>query len=176
MIDRNEEKPEMSDQNPLVAPAEIIPPAAPGPPGTDGSTEDGTESIESPAKVMRIGSMVKQLLDEVRAAPLDERSRERMAEIYGTSVEALASALSPDLQAELRDLAPPFKDGEIPTEAELRVAQAQLVGWLEGLFHGIQATLFAQQLAARQQLEQMRGQLPPGARPDAQRDRPGTYL
>jgi hypothetical protein len=125
---------------------------------------------------MRIGSMVKQLLDEVRAAPLDERSRERMAEIYGTSVEALASALSPDLQAELRDLAPPFKDGEIPTEAELRVAQAQLVGWLEGLFHGIQATLFAQQLAARQQLEQMRGQLPPGARPDIPRDRPGTYL
>jgi hypothetical protein len=163
----------MSDQNPLVAPVEVIPPA---PPVVEGESADGTESIESPAKVMRIGSMVKQLLDEVRAAPLDERSRERMAEIYGTSVEALASALSPDLEAELRDLAPPFKDGEIPTEAELRVAQAQLVGWLEGLFHGIQATLFAQQLAARQQLEQMRGQLPPGASPGAQRDRPGTYL
>jgi hypothetical protein len=173
MIDRNEEEPAMSDENPFVAPAEVIPPS---PTGAAGGNEDGTESIESPAKVMRIGSMVKQLLDEVRAAPLDERSRERMAEIYGTSVEALASALSPDLQAELRDLAPPFKDGEIPTEAELRVAQAQLVGWLEGLFHGIQATLFAQQLAARQQLEQMRGQLPPGSRPDAPRDRPGTYL
>jgi hypothetical protein len=169
----DEEEPTMSDQNPLVERAELIPPPGEGP---DARTEDGSESVASPAKVMRIGSMVKQLLDEVRAAPLDERSRERMAEIYGTSVEALASALSPDLQAELRDLAPPFKDGEIPTEAELRVAQAQLVGWLEGLFHGIQATLFAQQLAARQQLEQMRGQLPPGPTPEGLRDRPGTYL
>src|SRR5262245_20907584 len=119
----------MSDPNPLVEHGELITPGPPEPvmPRSDGETE----SIESPAKVMRIGSMVKQLLDEVRAAPLDERSRERMAEIYTTSVEALAGALSPDLQAELRDLAPPFKDGEIPTEAELRVAQAQLVGWLE---------------------------------------------
>jgi hypothetical protein len=144
-------------------------------PGPDG---DDREAVESPAKVMRIGSMVKQLLDEVRAAPLDERSRERLAEIYGTSVEALAGALSPDLQAELRELAPPFADGEVPSESELRVAQAQLVGWLEGLFHGIQATLFAQQLAARQQLEQMRGQLMPGqpGPPEAGRDRPGTYL
>jgi hypothetical protein len=150
----------------------------PGEPGSARGPDDG-ESVESPAKVMRIGSMVKQLLDEVRAAPLDDRSRERMAEIYGTSVEALASALSPDLQSELRDLAPPFKDGEIPSDAELRVAQAQLVGWLEGLFHGIQATLFAQQLAARQQLEQMRGQLMPGQQgpgQEAPRERPGTYL
>ena len=147
--------------------------AAPGP-GPDGDRE----AVESPAKVMRIGSMVKQLLDEVRAAPLDERSRERLAEIYGTSVEALAGALSPDLHAELRELAPPFADGEVPSEAELRVAQGQLVGWLEGMFHGIQATLFAQQLAARQQLEQMRGQLMPGQQvpPEAGRDRPGTYL
>jgi proteasome activator-like protein len=152
---------------------------APGEPGSAGAPVEGGESVESPAKVMRIGSMVKQLLDEVRAAPLDDRSRERMAEIYGTSVEALASALSPDLQAELRDMAPPFKDGEIPSDAELRVAQAQLVGWLEGLFHGIQATLFAQQLAARQQLEQMRGQLMPGQPGPGQeppRERPGTYL
>jgi len=141
------------------------------------------ESIESPAKVMRVGSMVKQLLDEVRAAPLDEASRERMAEIYHTSVDMLADALSPDLQKELRELATPFDEGTVPTEAELRVAQAQLVGWLEGLFHGIQATLFAQQLAARQQLEQMRGQLMPGQvpgqpppGPDQMRERPGTYL
>jgi hypothetical protein len=130
---------------------------------------------------MRIGSMVKQLLDEVRAAPLDERSRERLAAIYQQSVDELASALSPDLQDELRSLATPFHEDSAPSDAELRIAQAQLVGWLEGLFHGIQATLFAQQLAARQQLEQMRGQLPPGVQnpmqpPQPGAERPGTYL
>jgi hypothetical protein len=141
-----------------------------------------TNSVTEPAKVMRIGSMVKQLLDEVRHAPLDQASRERLAEIYERSVAELSEALSPDLQEELRSLALPFDVDSVPTDAELRIAQAQLVGWLEGLFHGIQATLFAQQLAARQQLEQMR-QLPPGSmpqmRPDgqsAQPERPGTYL
>jgi hypothetical protein len=137
-----------------------------------------TETVSEPAKVMRIGSMVKQLLEEVRVAPLDERSRERLAEIYERSIVELSEALSPDLQDELRNLALPFRDGEIPSDAELRIAKAQLVGWLEGLFHGIQATLFAQQLAARQQLEQMR-QLPPGAMqggPQMPPDRPGTYL
>ncbi len=140
----------------------------------DGTGAAGAEAIEQPAKVMRIGSMVKQLLDEVRAAPLDEASRVRLAEIYDTSVAELAKALSPDLQDELRRLAPPFATDETPSDAELRVAQAQLVGWLEGLFHGIQATLFAQQLAARQQLEQLR-QLPPGTPPQPG-ERPGTYL
>ena len=143
--------------------------------------------MTSPAKVMRIGSMVKTLLEEVRAAPLDEPSRERLAEIYERSVAELSDALSPDLQHELKMLALPFREGVIPTEGEIRVAKAQLVGWLEGLFHGIQATLFAQQLAARQQLEQMR-QLPPGVRPEVAdvagvagqqfqppQDRPGTY-
>jgi len=133
------------------------------------------ESVEQPAKVMRIGSMIKQLLDEVRAAPLDDASRDRLAAIFETSVKELASALSPDLQDELHRLAPPFVGGTTPTEAELRVAQAQLVGWLEGLFHGIQATLFAQQMQARQQLEDMRRQLPPGQNADGT-DRPGTYL
>ena len=140
------------------------------------------DAVTSPAKVMRIGSMVKMLLEEVRAAPLDEPSRERLAEIYERSIVELSEALSPDLQHELKMLALPFRDGEIPTEGEIRVAKAQLVGWLEGLFHGIQATLFAQQLAARQQLEQMR-QLPPGVQPGGpgdpqmpQQERPGTYL
>ena len=144
------------------------------------------ETVTAPAKVMRIGSMVKQLLEEVRSSPLDEASRERVAEIYERSIVELTEALSPDLQHELRNLALPFKDGEIPSDGELRVAKAQLVGWLEGLFHGIQATLFAQQIAARQQLEQMR-QLPPGSlsgNPDGRipgdaidvGDRPGTYL
>jgi len=142
------------------------------------------ESITSPAKVMRIGSMVKALLEEVRVAPLDEPSRERLVEIYERSVVELSEALSPDLQEELRSLALPFNDGEIPSEGEIRVAKAQLVGWLEGLFHGIQATLFAQQIAARQQLEQMR-QLPGGPQlaggPAGQQQGPpeqgvGTYL
>ncbi len=141
-----------------------------------------TETVTMPAKVMRIGSMVKQLLEEVRSGSLDEPTRERLAEIYERSVVELADALSPDLQQELRNLALPFDDGEVPSEAELRVAKAQLVGWLEGLFHGIQATLFAQQITARQQLDQMR-QLPPGAMHEQDAapqhtvaDRPGTYL
>ena len=143
------------------------------------------DAVTSPAKVMRIGSMVKALLEEVRAAPLDEPSRERLAEIYERSVVELSEALSPDLQEELKTLALPFQDGVVPSEGEIRVAKAQLVGWLEGLFHGIQATLFAQQLAARQQLEQMR-QLPPGAAipPELRQalerqppeERTGTYL
>jgi Protein of unknown function (DUF2587) len=149
-----------------------------------GDAEQG-DAITSPAKVMRIGSMVKMLLEEVRAAPLDEPSRERLAEIYERSIAELSEALSADLQHELKMLALPFREGEIPSEGEIRVAKAQLVGWLEGLFHGIQATLFAQQLAARQQLEQIR-QLPAGVRPDVAgvagqqfqppQERPGTYL
>ncbi len=142
------------------------------------AAESATEPVTEPAKVMRIGSMVKQLLEEVRLAPLDEASRERLAEIYERSIVELSSALSPDLQEELHLLALPFKDDTTPSEGELRVAKAQLVGWLEGLFHGIQATLFAQQVVARQQLAQMR-QLPPGepgAQIPGEGERPGTYL
>jgi hypothetical protein len=137
------------------------------------SVED-TENVLAPAKVMRIGSMVKQLLEEVRGTPLDEKSRERLAEIYERSIVGISSALSPDLAQELHELALPFKDGEVPSESELRVAKAQLVGWLEGLFHGIQATLFAQQFAARQQLDQMR-QIPAPNMPTAERPG-GTYI
>ena len=130
--------------------------------GADG--EQRREAVEEPAKLMRIGSMIKQLLEEVRAADLDEAARVRLREIYETSLRELGSALSDDLREELDRVAIPFGDnGEVPSEAELRIAQAQLVGWLEGLFHGIQATLFAQQMAARAQLEDMRRQLPPGA-------------
>ncbi len=124
------------------------------------------EAIERPAKVMRIGSMIKQLLDEVRVAPLDEASRARLKEVFETSVRELAGTLSPELAAELDRMAPPF-GSDTPSESELRVAQAQLIGWLEGLFHGIQATLFAQQVAARGQLEEMRAErgLPRGGDP-----------
>jgi hypothetical protein len=147
------------------------------PDGAADGVEAERESVAEPAKVMRIGSMIKQLLDEVKAAPLDDRSRDRMKSIFEESVRELAQSLSPDLRDELERLAPPFVGDGAPSDAELRVAHAQLVGWLEGLFHGIQATLFAQQMQARAQLEEMRRQLPPGVRPDGNGDgRPGTYL
>jgi hypothetical protein len=153
---------------------ELIP-TEPGGPSADGDAaeEESTEFVSEPAKVMRVGSMIKQLLEEVRTTTLDEPSRVRLREIYDTSIRELGSALSPDLRDELERLAFPFVGEGTPTEIELRLAQAQLVGWLEGLFHGIQATLFAQQMAARQQLENMRGQLPQGGQPA---ERPGTYL
>ncbi|MFF0745072.1 bacterial proteasome activator family protein [Streptomyces sp. NPDC004111] len=122
-----------------------------------------TDMVEQPAKVMRIGSMIKQLLEEVRAAPLDEASRVRLKDIHASSVKELEDGLAPELVEELERLSLPFTEEAIPSEAELRIAQAQLVGWLEGLFHGIQTALFAQQMAARAQLEQMRRALPPGA-------------
>jgi len=144
--------------------------------GADGSVEPSKQQspadlIEQPAKVMRIGSMVKQLLEEVRAAPLDDASRLRLREVHSRSVAELSDGLAPELREELERLALPFTEDSVPSDAELRIAQAQLVGWLEGLFHGIQTALFAQQMAARVQLEQMRGRvaLPqgPGAQPAA---------
>jgi hypothetical protein len=142
-----------------------------GDPGADGEGEGAegerpvTEMVEQPAKVMRIGSMIRQLLEEVRAAPLDEKSRARLKEIHKSSIKELEDGLAPELVEELERLSLPFADDSLPSESELRVAQAQLVGWLEGLFHGIQTTLFAQQMAARAQLEQMRRALPPGLMP-----------
>ncbi len=134
--------------------------------------ERQTESVNEPAKVLRIGSMVKTLLDEVRSAPLDEKSRVRLREIYEQSIRDLSEVLSPDLVAELERMAPPFGN-DAPSDAELRIAQAQLVGWLEGLFHGIQATLMSQQMAARAQLEEMRQRGLPSA---GESGRTGAYL
>ena len=131
---------------------------------TDDDDDDGQglgSMVEQPAKVMRIGTMIKQLLEEVRAAPLDDASRERLRDIHRTSIHELEEGLAPELREELERLTLPFTEDSVPSDAELRIAQAQLVGWLEGLFHGIQTALFAQQMAARAQLEQMR-QLPPG--------------
>jgi hypothetical protein len=165
------------------------------PEGGDGEREDPTKLVEQPAKVMRIGSMIKQLLEEVRAAPLDEAGRQRLKEIHHRSIVELEDGLAPELKQELDRLTLPFTEHTIPSEAELRIAQAQLVGWLEGLFHGIQAALVAQQMAARLQLDQIRGgglrpALPPGqalpgipggpgrpGRPGEDADRhPGQYL
>lgn len=142
--------------------------------GADGSVEPSRQQspadlVEQPAKVMRIGSMVKQLLEEVRAAPLDDAARTRLREIHSSSIKELEAGLAPELHEELERLTLPFTDDTVPSDGELRIAQAQLVGWLEGLFHGIQTALFAQQMAARVQLEQMRGRpaLPPGTLSEA---------
>jgi hypothetical protein len=139
-----------------------------GQPAAETSTDEEdrsiTELVEQPAKVMRIGSMIRQLLEEVKSAPLDEASRVRLREIHQASIKELEQGLAPELVDELERLSLPFAD-ETPSDAELRIAQAQLVGWLEGLFHGIQTVIYAQQMAARAQLEQMRRALPPGSAP-----------
>jgi Protein of unknown function (DUF2587) len=122
-----------------------------------------TDMVEQPAKVMRIGSMIRQLLEEVRSAPLDEASRNRLKEIHRASIKELEEGLAPELVEELERLSLPFTEDATPSDAELRIAQAQLVGWLEGLFHGIQTAIYAQQMAARAQFEQIRRGLPPGA-------------
>ncbi len=168
----------MPDETPTTDPApealhpEVVEPAE-AEATAEADDEQHVESIEQPAKLLRIGSMVKQLLEEVRQAPLDEASRGRFREIYEQSIRELAEGLSPDLAAELDRVSIPF-DSDTPSDAELRIAHAQLVGWLEGLFHGIQATLVAQQVAARAQLDEMRQRSLTGG--DGNVGRPGTYL
>jgi len=152
----------------------------------DGAEESSiANQVEQPAKVMRIGSMIRQLLEEVKSAPLDEASRNRLKEIHKASVHELEEGLSPDLVEELERLTLPFSEDHTPSEGELRIAQAQLVGWLEGLFHGIQTAIYAQQMAARAQFEQMRRGLPAGQsgaeeqqdqRPPQPGDSGGMYL
>ena len=184
MTDQRDSAPEAAGQDQMPQGRVVVV----GPDGMaigEGSDQDRerplVEMVEQPAKVMRIGSMIRQLLEEVRAAPLDEQGRARLREIHERSVKELESGLAPELVEELDRLSLPFTEDQTPSEAELRIAQAQLVGWLEGLFHGIQTTLFAQQMAARAQLEQMRRALPPGITPQAEAgDQPrrgsGPYL
>jgi proteasome activator-like protein len=144
------------------APSVVIGPDGQAADGTDeGEDRSITDLVEQPAKVMRIGSMIRQLLEEVKSAPLDEASRVRLREIHQASIKELEQGLAPELVDELERLSLPFADAT-PSDSELRIAQAQLVGWLEGLFHGIQTVIYAQQMAARAQLEQMRRALPPG--------------
>jgi hypothetical protein len=153
-------------------PVGTLPMPSAGGPGEDGGIGG---MVEEPAKVMRIGTMIKQLLEEVRAAPLDEASRNRLRDIHAASIRELEEGLSPDLREELERITLPFSEGETPSDAELRIAQAQLVGWLEGVFHGIQTALFAQQMAARAQLEEIRRKALPGGQSSAQQPdfRPG---
>ncbi|MDQ3155527.1 MAG: bacterial proteasome activator family protein [Actinomycetota bacterium] len=145
----------MSEQDSNV----IGPDGAPVP--AKGKESALTDLVEQPAKVMRIGGMIRQLLEEVKAAPLDEASRSRLREIYDQSITELEDGLAPELVEELERLSLPF-DTATPSESELRIAQAQLVGWLEGLFHGIQAALYAQQVAAQSQFQNIRLALPGG--------------
>jgi hypothetical protein len=144
-----------------------------GPADADETGQDPAAQVGQPAKVMRIGTMIKQLLEEVRSAPLDEAARARLAEVHERSLHELEDGLSPDLVEELHRITLPFSDDATPSDAELRIAQAQLVGWLEGLFHGLQTALVAQQMAAQAQLSQMRRALPGGHAPDAE-DAPGA--
>ena len=170
-----------TDSEPPAETPEVL---APEVVGVTGAADDEiNETIDHPAKVMRIGTMLKQLLAEVRSTDLDEASRQRLREIYETSVSEVGSALSPDLREELTRLASPFEQVEPPSAMELQIAKAQLVGWLEGLIQGMKAMLLAQQMSAHQQLQSMRGELPPGVDP-YQRAQPapdagsrhGTYL
>jgi len=164
------QQPEDQDPRVVIIDPQGQPTALPAP-GAE-AEEDGeqvTDLVEEPAKVMRIGSMIRMLLEEVKAAPVDEAGRNRLASVLKTSISELKDGLAPELGDELDRLIDPFSD-QTPSESELRIAQAQLVGWLEGLFHGIQTAIYAQQMAARAQLEQMRRALPPGAMPDLRQD------
>ena len=169
-LDAGRGLPEENDDGAGTLPARSTRPGKPGKPASL------TELVDEPAKVMRIGTMLKQLLEEVRSAPLDDAGRTRLAEIHARSVRELEDGLAPELVDELHRINLPFTENSVPTDAELRVAQAQLVGWLEGLFHGIQATLFAQQMEARQQLEELQRRSLPAASEDVGRPRTGTYL
>ncbi|MDP9399057.1 MAG: bacterial proteasome activator family protein [Actinomycetota bacterium] len=156
----HQSQPDQVDPRVVVVDPDGHPTAGRGPSGAEAGIQVG---VEQPAKVMRIGTMIRQLLEEVRGASLDEAGRARLAEIYDQSISELKDGLAPELVQELERLSLPFENHTVPSEAELRVAQAQLVGWLEGLFHGIQTALFAQQLAARAQFDEMRRRALPGA-------------
>jgi Protein of unknown function (DUF2587) len=179
------------DGQPIAVPAGAAAGQGQSQESDDDDLRDLTDLVEQPAKVMRIGSMIRQLLEEVKAAPLDDASRNRLREIHASSIKELESGLAPELVEELERLSLPFSEDATPSDAELRIAQAQLVGWLEGLFHGIQTAIYAQQVSARAQFEQMRRALPqgsggpqprPGAVPHQQEqgqeqgNQPGMYL
>ncbi len=149
------------DGRPIAVPASVVKE------DEDSGQRSVTDLVEEPAKVMRIGRMVQQLLEEVKAAPVDDSGRKRLANVLHTSITELKAGLAPELGEEIDRLIEPFSEST-PSESELRIAQAQLVGWLEGLFHGIQTAIYAQQMAARSQLEQMRRALPAGAVPGMQ--------
>lgn len=152
---------EQQPEAPNEQPHEVVPAGAPA---------EVPVGVSQPAKLLRMGSMVREMLEEIRRAPLDEQGRERFRDVYDRSIGELKQILSPELQTELTELHLPFED--TPTESELRIAQAQLMGWLEGLFHGIQAALWAAHMAAQEQASQFPRRMPPGT----DQQRPGRYL
>ncbi|WP_250284921.1 MULTISPECIES: bacterial proteasome activator family protein [unclassified Frankia] len=171
------------DEGIVTARSRVVAAQTGGDPAASPTAEDDNdhasalmEMVPQPDKVMRIGSMIKQLLEEVRAAPLDEASRVRLREIHRNAITELFDGLAPELAEELGRLTLPFNDSQTPSDAELRIAQAQLVGWLEGLFHGIQTALLAQQMAARAQLEEMRRRALPSAPQQGEQFGRGAYL
>jgi hypothetical protein len=157
------------DGQPIAVPATAVEHATQTDDSDDDAVRELTDLVEQPAKVMRIGSMIRQLLEEVKSAPLDDASRNRLKEIHASSIKELESGLAPELVEELERLSLPFTENSTPSDAELRIAQAQLVGWLEGLFHGIQTAIYAQQVSARAQFEQIRRALPSGSGQPGQR-------
>jgi hypothetical protein len=160
----------------MSVPVEVVDPPSPAPEGQASAAVEG-EVVSQPAKLIRIASMVRNMLEEVRRAPLDDAGRKMLRQIHDKSLHELEDVLSPDLREELKEVTLPFSEAT-PSESELRIAQAQLVGWLEGLFHGIQATMFTQQAMAQQQMEQMRRRaLGPGAPGEPHDPRmPGQYI
>ena len=162
----------------VVTPQSMAVEGPPDQPAEEDGPRSVTDMVEQPAKVMRIGTMIRQLLDEVKAAPLDDASRQRLRTILHASISELKAGLAPELVEELERITSPFADDSTPSDPELRIAHAQLIGWLEGLFQGIQTALFAQQMAARAQLEQMRRALPGGPPPQGPTGQPtnGMYL
>ena len=139
----------------------------------DEREEDEGTFVTEPSKLIRIASMTKAMLEEVRASGMDDLGRQRLLAVYHRSIDELRDVLSDDLKDELDSIFVPL-ESETPTEPEIRVAQAQLVGWLEGLFHGIQASLWSQQMSAQAQLEQMGQRRALEASGDE--DQPGLYL
>ena len=167
--DATDQPTDPSPEQPALQAVPVIPGDQPAP--QQGSEEgQQNDAITEPGKLLRIASMVRELLEETRGAPLDERGRTRLRQIYERSVDELRDVLPDELERELQEFVLPLEG--VPTESEMRVAQAQLVGWLEGLFHGIQAALFSQQMAARAQFEELRRRGLPGSTDDQQG--PGT--
>lgn len=146
------------------------------PDSVDEASSQEAPPVSQPTKLIRIASMTRAMLDEARQAPLDEGGRKRLAEVHARSVEALREVLSPDLQEEFNEIMVPLNKSDA-SESEVRVAQAQLIGWLEGLFHGIQASLWSQQMQAQGQLQEMQkralGAPPQGGQ---ENDQSGLYL
>jgi len=161
---------DVPEDRPAPVQAEIVEPE------NDPGEAEETPAISEPTKLIRIASMTKAMLEEVRQADLDEAGRMRLVEIHEQSLQELRQVLSPDLVEEFDDIFRPMNDDDLASESVIRIAQAQLIGWLEGLFHGIQATLFSQQMAAQAQLQEMQRRSLTPPRDQEQGKSPGLYL